>query len=140
MDSFVHRIDALMAAAGAAVGWFFGGLDGFFYALLALSVADYITGVMKAWLKKELSSAIGAKGIFQKVCIFILVGVVHVLDAEFLGHGDVLREAVIFFYIANEGLSVLENVVELGVPVPEFLKERLLQIHGSGGKNESGVR
>jgi len=136
MDSFVHRIDALMAAAGAAVGWFFGGLDGFFYALLALSVADYITGVMKAWLKKELSSAIGAKGIFQKVSIFILVGVVHVLDAEFLGHGDVLREAVIFFYIANEGLSVLENVVELGVPVPEFLKERLLQIHGSGEKGK----
>ena len=136
MDSFIHRVDVLMAGMGGAVGWFFGGLDGFFYALVAFSVMDYVTGVMKACVKKELSSAIGARGIFQKVCIFILVGVVNVLDSEFLGHGDVLREAVIFFYIANEGLSVLENVVELGVPVPEFLKERLLQIHGSKEKKK----
>ena len=136
MGGMMHRIDAIMAGVGGVFGWFFGGFDGFFYALVAFTITDYISGMLAAAIKHELSSAVGFRGIARKVMIFALVGICHILDAEFLGHGDVLREAVTFFYLANEGLSILENAVEIGVPAPEFLKEKLLQIHGGVKKGE----
>lgn len=135
MDTLFHRIDAIMAGVGGIFGWFFGGFDGFFYALVAFTAIDYLSGVLAAAVKHELCSAIGFRGIARKVMIFALVGICHILDAEFLRHGDVLREAVTFFYLANEGLSILENAVKIGVPTPEFLREKLLQIN-SGGKDE----
>lgn len=128
MDSIYHKIDAIMAGVGGIFGWFFGGFDGFFYALVAFTAIDYLSGVLAAAVKHELSSAIGFRGIARKVMIFSLVGICHILDAEFLQHGDVLREAVTFFYLANEGLSILENAVAIGVPTPEFLREKLLQM------------
>ena len=107
------------------------------YALIAFVVIDYITGVMCAIADKSLSSAIGFKGICRKVLIFALVGVGHILDTQVIGNGSVTRTAVIFFYISNEGVSIIENAVHLGLPVPQKLKDVLEQLHERGEKENS---
>ena len=119
----------VFAAVGGGIGWFFGELDGFFYALLAFVVIDYLTGVMCAIVDRSLSSEVGFRGIFRKVLIFVMVGAGHILDAQVIGSGDALRTAVIFFYISNEGVSLLENAAHIGLPVPEKLKDVLAQLH-----------
>jgi toxin secretion/phage lysis holin len=118
------------AGVGALLGWFLGGLDGFLYALIAFVVVDYITGVLRAVSEKKLSSKIGAHGITKKVAIFLLVGIAHLADVYLLGVGTALRTAVVFFYISNEGISLTENIVALGLPVPDQLKNVLAQLHG----------
>lgn len=107
------------------------------YALIAFVVIDYITGVMCAIADKSLSSAIGFKGICRKVLIFALVGVGHILDTQVVGNGSVMRTAVIFFYISNEGVSLIENAVHLGLPVPQKLKDVLEQLHERSEKEDS---
>ena len=102
-------------------GWFFGGLDGFFKVLLACTVVDYITGLSAAYVKGEISSAIGFKGIARKVVIFSFVGIAHVIDKYVLGDTAALRTAVCLFYVGNEGISIIENAEKLGVPIPKFL-------------------
>ena len=92
-------------------------------------VIDYITGVMCAIADKSLSIEVGFKGICRKVLIFLLVGIANVLDVQVIGTGSVLRTAVIFFYISNEGVSLLENAAHLGLPVPEKIKLVLEQLH-----------
>lgn len=87
---------------------------------------------------KNLSSSVGFKGICRKVLIFAMVGVAHVLDANVIGDGSVLRTAVIFFYISNEGVSLLENVSHLGLPIPEKMKEILEQFHDRDNKESEG--
>nr|WP_304956163.1 phage holin family protein [uncultured Acetatifactor sp.] len=119
----------VFAAVGGGIGWFFGELDGFFYALLAFVVIDYLTGVMCAIADRSLSSEVGFRGSFRKVLIFVMVGAGHILDAQVIGSGDALRTAVIFFYISNEGVSLLENAAHIGLPVPEKLKGVLAQLH-----------
>ena len=119
----------VFAAVGGGIGWFFGEMDGFFYALLAFVVIDYLTGVMCAIADRSLSSEVGFRGIFRKVLIFVMVGAGHILDAQVIGSGDALRTAVIFFYISNEGVSLLENAAHIGLPVPEKLKDALAQLH-----------
>ena len=121
---------------GGGIGWFFGELDGFFYALLAFVVIDYLTGVMCAIADRSLSSEVGFRGIFRKVLIFVMVGAGHILDAQVVGTGDALRTAVIFFYISNEGVSLLENAAHIGLPVPEKLKAVLAQLHDRDGKGD----
>lgn len=119
---------ASFGTVGAAVGWFFGGLDGLIISLVVFTAIDYITGFTSAAVNHELDSSIGAKGIARKVFQFLLVGIAHVLDAQILKQGEILRDAVIFFYIANEGLSILENMGEIGVLLPPFLKRFLKQV------------
>ena len=126
----------IFAALGGALSWFFGAMDGFMYALIALCVCDYITGVMCAIVNKKLSSAVGAKGIFKKILMFIVVGVAHIFDGV-MHTGDVLRTAVVFFYLSNEGVSLIENAAILGLPVPEKFKNVLAQIKNKSG--ESGT-
>ena len=128
METVVNKLEWLFAGFVTFVSWYFGGADGFLYALIALTVTDYITGMIAAWVNNRLSSSIGFKGIGKKVGIFAIVGVTHVLDAQLLGHGEVLRNMTIFYYLANEGISILENAVEMGIQVPDFLKEKLSQI------------
>ena len=119
---------------GGLVGWYLGDFDGFLYALVAFVVVDYITGVLRAIVERTLSSRIGAKGIARKVALFLVVGVAHLADAHLLGgEGDALRTAVTFFYIANEGVSLLENAAAIGLPVPDKLKDALAQLHGKSG-------
>ena len=129
-------IQLAFTAVGGFLGWFLGGLDGFLYALIAFTVIDYITGVMCAIVDKNLSSAVGFKGIYRKVLIFTLVGIGNIVDVYVLGEAGVLRTAVIFFYLSNEGVSLLENSAHLGLPIPEKLKEVLEQLHDRNGGND----
>lgn len=129
MKNVWNAAQVVFMAVGGGIGWFFGELDGFFYALLAFVVIDYLTGVMCAIADRSLSSEVGFRGIFRKVLIFVMVGAGHILDAQVIGSGDALRTAVIFFYISNEGVSLLENAAHIGLPVPEKLKEVLAQLH-----------
>ena len=117
------------------LGWFLGGCDGLLLALVAFAVIDYITGVMCAAADKKLSSAVGFKGICRKVLIFLLVGIANILDVDVIGTGSVMRTAVIFFYLSNEGLSLLENAAHLGLPIPETLKDILAQLHDRAEKS-----
>jgi toxin secretion/phage lysis holin len=134
MKEFWNSIQLAFAAVGGWLGWFLGGCDGLLYALILFVVCDYITGVMCAVSDKKLSSEVGFKGICRKVLIFILVGIANALDMYVLGHAGVLRTAIIFFYISNEGLSLVENGAHLGLPVPDKLKEVLEQLHDRDGK------
>ena len=129
MKEFWNSIQLVFAGIGGWLGYFLGGCDGLLYALLAFVVIDYITGVMCAIADKNLSSEVGFKGICRKVLIFLLVGIANVLDVQVIGTGSVLRTAVIFFYIFNEGVSLLENAAHLGLPVPEKIKIVLEQLH-----------
>lgn len=119
----------IISSIGGVLGVFLGGMDGLIYALLAFSVIDYVTGIMCAIDKKELSSSVGFKGIARKIIIFSLVGIANILDVYILGHVGVLRAAVIFFYLSNEGISILENTSKLGLPVPEKLQNILQQLN-----------
>lgn len=116
------------AAIGGALGWFVGGLDGFLYALIAFVVIDYLTGLLAAGVQKKLSSEVGFKGIAKKIAIFLLVGIANIIDVYVIQNGTALRTAVIFFYLSNEGLSILENAGNIGLPIPEKLKTMLSQL------------
>lgn len=136
MKEFWNTIQFVFAAVGGWLGYFLGGCDGLLYALLAFVVVDYITGVMCAISDHTLSSEVGFKGICRKVLIFLLVGIANVLDVQVIGTGSVLRTAVIFFYISNEGVSLLENAGHLGLPIPEKMKDVLQQLHDRSEKGD----
>lgn len=136
MKEFWNTIQVVFAAVGGWLGYFLGGCDGLLYALLAFVVVDYITGVMCAISDHTLSSEVGFKGICRKVLIFLLVGIANILDVQVIGTGSVLRTAVIFFYISNEGVSLLENAAHLGLPVPEKIKIVLEQLHDRAESEE----
>lgn len=129
MKEFWNMIQFLFAGIGGWHGYFLGGCDGLLIALLLFVITDYITGVMCAIADKKLSSAVGFKGICRKVLIFLLVGIANILDMQVIGTGSVLRTAVIFFYISNEGVSLLENAGHLGLPIPVKIKSVLEQLH-----------
>ena len=134
MKEFWNTLQLAFAAVGGWLGYFLGGCDGLLYALIAFVAIDYITGVMGAISDKTLSSEVGFKGICRKVLIFLLVGIGHIVDAQVIGSGGVLRTAVIFFYLSNEGLSLIENAAHLGLPVPDKLKAVLEQLHDRAEK------
>ena len=136
MKEFWNATQFVFTAVGGWLGWFLGGCDGLLYALIAFVVADYITGVMCAIIDHKLSSEVGFKGIFRKVLIFMLVGAANILDVHVIGTGSVMRTAIIFFYISNEGVSLLENAGHLGLPIPEKIKTVLEQLHDRAEKEE----
>lgn len=137
MKEFWSTIQLIFTAIGGWLGYFLGGCDGLLYALIAFTVVDYITGVMCAIADKNLSSAVGFKGICRKVLIFTLVGIANIIDVQVIGSGSVLRTAVIFFYLSNEGVSLLENAAHIGLPIPEKLKDVLEQLHDRAENTES---
>ena len=134
MREFWNFIQLIFAAVGGWLGWFLGGCDGLLYALIAFCIIDYLSGVACAISDHNLSSQIGFKGIFKKVLIYLLVGIGHILDTQVIGSGSVLRTAVIFFYLSNEGVSLIENAAHLGLPIPEKLKDVLEQLHDRAEK------
>ena len=134
MKEFWNAIQLTFAAVGGWLGYFLGCCDGLLCALIAFVAIDYITGVMCAISDKTLSSEVGFKGICRKVLIFLLVGIGHIVDAQVIGSGGVLRTAVIFFYLSNEGVSLIENAAHLGLPVPDKLKAVLEQLHDRAEK------
>jgi len=137
MKEFWNMIQMVFAAVGGWLGYYLGGCDGLLLALVAFAAADYLTGVMCAVSDRKLSSNVGFKGICRKVLIFLLVGIANILDVHVIGTGSVLRTAVIFFYISNEGVSLLENAAHLGLPVPEKIKTVLEQLHDRAEKTET---
>ena len=137
MKEFWNTIQLVFTGIGGWLGYFLGGWDGLLYALIAFVVIDYVTGVMCAISNHTLSSEVGFKGICRKVLIFLLVGIGSILDAHVIGSGSVLRTAVIFFYISNEGVSILENAARLGLPVPEKIKVILEQLHDRSAKEDN---
>ena len=139
MKEFWNTIQMVFTAVGGWLGYFLGGCDGLLIALVVFTAVDYITGVMCAVSDRALSSEVGFRGICRKVLLFILVGAANILDAQVIGSGSVLRTAVIFFYLSNEGVSLLENAAHLGLPIPKKLKDVLAQIHDraeNGGDGE----
>lgn len=137
MKEFWNTIQLIFAGVGGWLGYFLGGCDGLLYALIAFVVIDYITGVMCAISNHTLSSEVGFKGICRKVLIFLLVGIANILDIQVIGSGSALRTAVIFFYISNEGVSLLENAAHLGLPIPGKIKVVLEQLHDRSTKEEN---
>ena len=137
MKEFWNMIQMVFAAVGGWLGYYLGGCDGLLLALVAFGLADYLTGVMCAVSDRKLSSNVGFKGICRKVLIFLLVGIANILDVHVIDTGSVLRTAVIFFYISNEGVSLLENAAHLGLPVPEKIKAVLEQLHDRAEKTET---
>lgn len=137
IDLVWAKLQMAFAAIGGWLGYFLGGLDGLMIALIIFVALDYVTGLMCAISDKALSSAVGFKGIAKKVLIFLLVGVSNIVDVHVVGTGSALRGAVIFFYLSNEGLSMLENAAHLGLPIPDKLKDVLAQLHNRGDKDNT---
>ena len=128
MKDILNFIKLCFTAIGGYLGYILGGHDSFLYALIAFVVIDYLTGVMLAIIKRKLSSSVGFNGIFKKVMVFMMVAIGHTIDAYLINSGGAIRTAVIFFYISNEGISILENSANIGLPIPEKLKEILVQL------------
>ena len=129
MKSIMNSFQIIFTAMGGYMGWFLGGVDGFMYALITFIVIDYITGLMVAVLERKLSSEIGFRGIFKKVLIFSFVGIGNIIDVYLVKNGSAIRTAVIFFYISNEGISIIENAAKIGLPIPQKLKDILEQLN-----------
>lgn len=136
MKEFWNGIQIVFTMIGGWLGYFLGGCDGLLIALVMFVMMDYISGVMCAIADKTLSSEVGFKGICRKVLIFVLVGIANILDVQVIGTGSVLRTAIVFFYISNEGISLLENAGHLGLPIPEKIKTVLEQLHDRAEREE----
>lgn len=134
MKDLINSIQLIFTALGGWLGWILGGVDGFLYALITFVVIDYITGLMAAFIEKKLSSEVGFKGIFKKVLIFLLVAVANIIDQNLIGNGSAIRTAVIFFYLSNEGISIIENSSRIGLPIPKKLKNVLDQLKDKEAK------
>ena len=119
---------AFSTVLGAVGGFLFGQITGLFWAVIAMMAIDYITGVILAVVNKQLSSRVGFRGIAKKLCIIMLMAVAHVIDAEVIGTGAGLMTAVQLFFLANEGISIMENAAALGLPVPKKLRDVLEQL------------
>lgn len=128
MEHIIAAIKWAAAAVGSVAGLLLGKADGLLFALLAFMAVDYLTGILVACRERTLSSEVGFAGLAKKVLMLLLVVVGNVLDVQVLGGGAIMRSAVIAFYLANEGLSILENAGSLGVPYPEALRAVLAQL------------
>jgi toxin secretion/phage lysis holin len=128
MKTILNRLPEVFAVIGSVLGFLLGGFDGYLYTLLGFILIDYLTGVMAAIAKRQISSEIGFVGILKKILILIIVAMGHLLDQNLLGGGAAMRTAVIFFYTANEGISITENLSRLGFPIPARLKSVLAQL------------
>ena len=128
MKTLIGLLPKLMALLGSLLGFLLGGFDGYLYTLLGLILIDYLTGLALAVVRRQLSSEIGFTGIMKKTLMVVMVALGHLLDQNLLGGGATLRTAVIFFYAANEGLSITENLGALGFPMPDRLKKVLAQL------------
>ena len=133
MDKLLQTFSAVVCAV---CGFLWGQLDGLLYALIAFMVMDYITGLISAYIRKELSSSVGFRGIAKKVFIMALVAVGHILDTRVIGDGAVFRSAVIGFYLANEGISILENAGKIGLSLPKKLIDVLVQLKEESKSND----
>ncbi len=133
MKDIISTAQLIFSAIGGALGFFLGGWDGFLYALVIFVSADFLTGLMASAVEKKISSEVGYIGIIKKVFIFILVGIGSVIDKYIIGNGSILRNIIIFFYISEEGISIIENAGRAGLKIPQKLKDVLEQLKSKGG-------
>lgn len=136
MEKFLRLVNLFFASIGGALGVVLGEVDGPLYALITFMVIDYITEVMITILNKKLSSEVGFCGVSKKITILAFVTVGYVIDQRIIGEGGVIRTAVIFFYLSNEGISIIENASVIGLPVPKKLREVLEKLKGE--KDDEG--
>ena len=136
IKSIINGIQVALTAIGGFLGWLLGGLDGLLYALIAFVVADYLTGLAAARVEQKVSSKVGFIGIMRKILIFLLVGLGNIIDIYLLGKGSAIRTAIIFFYVSNEGISILENCVRAGLSVPPELRQVLEQFNKSESEGQ----
>ena len=129
MEQILDYVKFILAFAGGIIGWIFGGFDSLIYALIAFVTIDYITGILLAIRDKKVSSDIGFKGIVKKFLIFLIVSMGNILDHYILGTGTTLRTLIIMFYLSNEGISILENAGQLGLPIPKKLKSAIQKLN-----------
>lgn len=127
MDKFKDLVKIFFTIFGSLIGFFLGDLDIFIYSLTAFVICDYISGIIRAGFERKLSSKIGFKGILKKIMIFIIVGIANICDKNLIKNQAMIRSSIIFFYIANEGLSILENALSMDLPIPKKLKILLEQ-------------
>ncbi len=130
MEGFLTWIKVAFALLGGTITAFLGGWDLALQVLVLFVVLDYLVGLIAAWTEKALDSRIGFRGIAKKILLFVPIAICYALD-QVLGQ-EILRSLAIFFYIANEGLSIVENLGRAGVPVPDALGEALEQMKRKG--------
>lgn len=117
-------ISAIVSVTVTTFLWLIGGIDVAFLCLIVAIILDYISGIIKAYSTKTLSSSIGFRGILKKIGVLVLVMLAVVVDRITVDNGSI-RTLVIYYFVANEGLSVLENLAQAGIPIPKKLKEAL---------------
>lgn len=125
----------IFSVIGAFIGSFFGEVDGLLYALLFFIFIDYLSGIFAAVVERNLSSSIGFRGIFKKISLLFLIAVANLIDTRILKQGGAIRTMVVFFYLSNEGLSILENTIRIGLPVPKKLQVILKQLNQEEDKD-----
>lgn len=126
MSKLFNAVSVWGGAIGGIIAYFLGGWDVLLKTIVFLAVLDYITGLIKGFYLKQLSSEVGYKGLLKKVFMFIVIAVAYEIQ-KFLNHAIALREIVITFYVCNEAISLLENVAEF-IPIPDKLKTVLIQL------------
>ena len=129
MDKIFNFTSIIAGAVGGFIASLFGAWDTILWALVVVMVFDYVTGIIKAVYTKTMSSKAGFKGLLKKVSTLIIVGLANVIQVV-TGGNVPLREVVIVFYIANEGISILENLSEILPNMPKALKDMLSQLRG----------
>jgi len=135
LENFKTHLKAYMTIIGSYLGYFVGGMDGLFTALVIFVAVDYFSGIAAAVYEGKLNSRVCFHGIAKKIFIFVLVGISHTLDAHIIGDGSITRTATIFFYLTCEGISILENASKIGLPMPGKLQETLTNV--LGGKHHA---
>ena len=130
-------VKSVSGAIGAVIGFLYGEVNGLFIAIISLMVLDYITGILCAIVTKTLSSEVGFRGLVKKFVILIVIAVGHLVDAYVIGTGSAVMSAVMLFFAANEGISILENAAILGLPIPKKLKDVLEQLKDKDGDDNA---
>ena len=136
MEKIRLFVDGAIAVGASLFAFLYGDITPLFWAVLAFMILDYITGLIVAFIRKEISSEVGFKGLAKKFLILIFIALAHILDVNVLNTYPVLQSAVMMFFIANEGISLIENAAKLGLPIPGKLLDVLKQLKKQG-ENET---
>jgi len=128
LNSTSIKLQGVVASLGVLIGFMYGEINGVFSALIFFMITDYITGIICAIIDKKISSKIGFIGICKKVLILIIVALGYLIDNYFLKDGDILKTSLVIFYLSNEGISILENISYIGLPIPNKIKKVLYQL------------
>lgn len=128
-------ICSILAGIGTGLVYLWGGFDVAMQCLLIAIALDYVSGIIKAFVLKQLSSTVGFKGILKKVGILVVVALAVLID-RVTGESGAIRTLVIYYFVANEGLSIIENAGKAGLPIPHSIKEALQALKRQGDKDD----